>query len=1558
MIDKGGFVNSRPVSELNLPPLILNNVWMGNSSGLPIPVTPATVLSTIQAVPLAGGTMTGPLILNADPTAALGACTKQYADAISAGFTFEPLSYAATTVNLNTVYYNGSDPFNPGMGATLTNAGTQAVFTVDGTTPPLNSALVIKNQTAQLQNGLYILTNVGSVSTNWVLTRASYYDTPGEIQSGDLCAVQNGTLNASTFWLQTNDVLALGTDPINFQQFGSTIAVSTLTGTANQVLVNGTSGVATSGPITLTLPQNIGTAATPNFAGLTTTNSTFTVDGLATTIYSFGPSTTTGTFNIGGTGANTGAVTLWGGTGAQTINYATSSGGKTLNFGTGAGANILTLGSTNTTSSLTMLVGTGNFSLDGVAASTYSVGVSTTTGTFDLGGTAQTGTITLGKSTATNTVNLANASITGSNVQTINIGSGGTATTAHTAINILNGNNSGSGTDVLSLISGTGTKTLTIGNYNATTLALQGNLTLPTSSSQTVSSGITVSQSGTTLTGSGFSSSMVGGIFRTLNGSFGFITGYTDSTHLTVAPSQTIASTTAIIYYQGTQFDKYGNLGIQNLYLVNAPVISAFGAGIIQSSSVGLLSSSYIIPALTTFSAGIAYTGGITGDTYVFTGGGNVGVPLSGVLSASNTINIGTGTGPSHTTPYSSTINMGFTQGSSTNAPDDNTGQSTTNIQGDVNIGTIVGTVSGDIKRSLINIGNSAVDPTLQGRSTTTIKGNVYLGDLNGSPLPETTVYMPGVGVLGTAGIDTILGIRASDSGVYQTSTPHFSSFYVGTQALGNSLKFFNLTSADMEILLPVGILTIATLAGAIELAAGGGDIGLTAGAGAINITAGAGIITMNAGTGGIVISGDAASCTCDFATGSGNKTVYLGSTSGSSALTLQSGSGNISFAGNAQMTATKTFTLAQDPVAALEAATKQYVDANSGGGQFKTPVYAATRVGSPSLVVTYNNGTAGVGATLTNAGTQLVFGVDGVTVPVGQLVMIKDQTSTLQNGVYIVTTAGSGSINWVLTRYTGYDTPGEIKPGDFFVIVNGSVNKESTWIQTATVTTIGTDAIVFAQSSPGPTFLVTSVTGTTQQVLASTTVGNVVLSTPQNLDLSANFGIGTLTVGTTANTSGNITATNFAASAAGTTLALRKIRNSAAITSGDALGLHTFSGYDGTGYIVGSQITSTNSGTVATNRIASDLKFYTHPDSTTASTLRMTIAPTGAVTIASPDSGTGLTVSGGGASVTTGDIALNSTSSAAGSLINIGYLGGFNTTTTTISGAYVLNDGGTSSVNGSYLDSDGKFYHAGDTTSSAPFITFQCVHSGLGVVNGDTIGQINWTASTGTGGVYTPVTGSRILSKVSGTIASNRLPTTLEFYTHPDSTSASTQRMIISAAGNVTINAADSGTSLVSSGAVDFGLTNGQLLIGSTGAAATKGTLTAGGGITITNAAGSITISSGSGGFSWTTVSGSTQAMAAENGYIAANGTLTTFTLPPTAVVGDTFVVTGNAVATGWKIAQNASQKIYIGTTVTTTGTGGSLQSTQIRDTVTIVCVATNTDFQVMSMMGNITIV
>lgn len=108
---------------------------------------------------------------------------------------------------------------------------------------------------------------------------------------------------------------------------------------------------------------------------------------------------------------------------------------------------------------------------------------------------------------------------------------------------------------------------------------------------------------------------------------------------------------------------------------------------------------------------------------------------------------------------------------------------------------------------------------------------------------------------------------------------------------------------------------------------------------------------------------------------------------------------------------------------------------------------------------------------------------------------------------------------------------------------------------------------------------------------------------------------------------------------------------------------------------------------------------------------------------------------------------------------------------------------------------------------------------------------------------------------------------------------------------------------------------------------------------------------------FSWNVVSGTTQAISNQNGYITSNGSLTTFTLPVTSNVGQIFRIAGYGTG-GWKLEQNAAQSIAIGSSTTSTGILGNLQSTNARDSIEVVCIAANTTYLVLNMMGNLTVV
>lgn len=170
------------------------------------------------------------------------------------------------------------------------------------------------------------------------------------------------------------------------------------------------------------------------------------------------------------------------------------------------------------------------------------------------------------------------------------------------------------------------------------------------------------------------------------------------------------------------------------------------------------------------------------------------------------------------------------------------------------------------------------------------------------------------------------------------------------------------------------------------------------------------------------------------------------------------------------------TVLLNQDPTLSLQAATKQYVDNAVSAG---LDIHEAVRVERGSnLNATYNNGTAGVGATLTNAGTQTALVIDGITVAVNDRVLVYGQTDGTQNGVYVVTDTGSGSTNWVLTRATdantyGSNSPNTLGQGSYFYVREGNTGAGESYVCTNTSTiTFGTTAITFSQFSASPTYV------------------------------------------------------------------------------------------------------------------------------------------------------------------------------------------------------------------------------------------------------------------------------------------------------------------------------------------------------------------------------------------------------------------------------------------------------------------------------------------------------
>jgi hypothetical protein len=201
----------------------LGNVDNTTDAGKPVSTATQTALDAKLA--LAGGTMTGALTLSGAPTSDLHAATKLYVDGLAAGINFHQAVKATTTVNLSTVYNNGTN----GLGATLTADTNRAMTTIDGISIVVGDRVLVKDQTNATQNGIYTLTTLGSGSTPYVLTRATDTDNnpSGELATGDFCFVTSGTVNGSKgFLVSTTGTITIGTTNINYTQFNASEALT------------------------------------------------------------------------------------------------------------------------------------------------------------------------------------------------------------------------------------------------------------------------------------------------------------------------------------------------------------------------------------------------------------------------------------------------------------------------------------------------------------------------------------------------------------------------------------------------------------------------------------------------------------------------------------------------------------------------------------------------------------------------------------------------------------------------------------------------------------------------------------------------------------------------------------------------------------------------------------------------------------------------------------------------------------------------------------------------------------------------------------------------------------------------------------------------------------------------------------------------------------------------------------------------------------------------------------------------------------------------------------
>jgi hypothetical protein len=236
------------------------------------------------------------------------------------------------------------------------------------------------------------------------------------------------------------------------------------------------------------------------------------------------------------------------------------------------------------------------------------------------------------------------------------------------------------------------------------------------------------------------------------------------------------------------------------------------------------------------------------------------------------------------------------------------------------------------------------------------------------------------------------------------------------------------------------------------------------------------------------------------------------------------------------------------DPTNAQDAATKLYVDEVAEGLKART---AADILVSVDLTATYDNGNAGVGATLTATSDGAWGEYDDVTLTnVGQRVLVTAQSDAAENGLYVLDVVGDTNTPWQLRRCKDCDTADEI-PGSYVFIKSGTIYGSTGWVAVVDdpeTFIVGTDAINWVQFSGAGTFTAGQGLTLTGTVFSVNTDGITTEISGSNVVVKANAVFTTPNIGAATGTSlevtGNIVANNITANSTTSTANLNVSAN------------------------------------------------------------------------------------------------------------------------------------------------------------------------------------------------------------------------------------------------------------------------------------------------------------------------------------------------------------------------------------------------------------------------------